>query len=236
MGIRFGKQIGVNVSVLQMTGLCFAESLAFFAVLPILCSMTIKSNDNVRQIASIGMYIRICFEYIPKIKGSTKDILNWESIDSRINMVKLEEPKIMIERGKNKKTGSRGVRAKKIKFSYIHIYNREYFFLTSLSSVFWTLSVISYIDTALKDRDNVIVCILATLAIMIFFFEIFIGWKYATVILEESDVIKNFNEVSHSAGLVILKEAKDRGFLTREEYEKALNEFHIEDDRIKQLV
>lgn len=58
---------------------------AFFISLLIILPMAIKSGENVRQIISIGVFIKIFYEYIPSIKNQGCNNIGWETANAIVN-------------------------------------------------------------------------------------------------------------------------------------------------------
>ena len=53
--------------------LSVGEEIAFFFAILFLLPMAVKSGENLKQLASLGIYIRVFYEFVPRYRGEKKD-------------------------------------------------------------------------------------------------------------------------------------------------------------------
>ena len=139
IGVRFGLYSQSDNYI--KLAFIFGESIAFFMVIPIVHSYVIKNDENIRQIASIGAYLRVFYECIPIVKHEESFFL-WENVDSSLNLTKIT----------SNYSGSQNDRVIKKISRFIHMhgildfYTSEYFFMEFASFVFWVMSFISFLS------------------------------------------------------------------------------------------
>lgn len=205
LGIRLGKL--ETLSIYENLGLCIGEALAFFVVLPIISSMSIKCGENVRQIAAIGAYIRVFFEYIPLIRKNGQERFGWETMDINLSDIKL--------------TGD-----KKVK--HLQRYNREYFWIAIASAVFCFISVISYGLTAYSYFDKPGVVFFSIVMIVECIFIVTVGIKSISTINRETSVDKSFSQYIRRATNLYLDEAEKNELISNDEKKTAIKELITE--------
>lgn len=78
-----GFAVNKNIDPYNLIWVCIIASLVFLMPILYFIPLAVKSGENLQQIASISVYIRVFYEY-PTISASTPtvNILNWEISNS----------------------------------------------------------------------------------------------------------------------------------------------------------
>lgn len=121
-----------NISEDMIILLSVGEETAFFFAILFLLPMAVKSGENLKQLASLGIYIRVFYEYVPRYRRDKKDLYLWETADKHINI---------------------GATSKGLSDKVIQMYNMEYVLLGLLSFAFWIL-VAAYHVSIVFCRSN----------------------------------------------------------------------------------
>ncbi len=144
VGVRFGIRLDSKAYINM--AFTFGESVAFFMVLPIVESFVIKNEENVRQIASLGAYLRVFYECIPIVKEN-ETYFCWESLDSSLNLLKTDN----IE---NKQKRNRLMELIFSREGFARMfYNLEYIAAAITSTVLFLISLISFFTSGLSSVD-----------------------------------------------------------------------------------
>lgn len=109
-----------DIEPIYLIAICYFSSLMFLVPVFYFIPLSIKSGENLQQIASISAYLRVFYEY-PSLERK-KEIKNWEITNSLMSKVNVD-------------------RAKK---SYpFYLYNAEYTILSSISFILYIISAYS---------------------------------------------------------------------------------------------
>lgn len=219
VGVRFG--ILNNDPYINMA-FTFGESIAFFMVIPIVHVFVIKNDENIRQIASIGAYVKVFYECIPIVKQE-ESFCYWEIVDSDINLIKNIH--------KNKKLKKDDLLKEFLKFvfnpfrndSFSDFYNLEYFFMMFASGIFWVMSIISYIKAglpALQIKPINIPTIFFVISIVFFVMCFFQICRSGKVIFKHHNVPKRFNKYYKQSVEICIISAKNLGRISDDEEKK----------------
>lgn len=123
------KTISEDMIILLSVG----EEIAFFFAILFLLPMAVKSGENLKQLASLGIYIRVFYEFVPRYRGEKKDLYLWETADKHINIC----------------ATSKGLSDK-----VIQMYNMEYVLLGLLSFAFWILVAAYHVSIVFDNKGN----------------------------------------------------------------------------------
>lgn len=110
--------------------LSIGQVLAFFSSLLMLVPMAIKSGENLRQLISLGVYIRVFYDYASKY-WDCKQRFSWDTADKRVSAF----------------TTTKGTD----KF-WLRQFNAEYFILGIISTTFL---LISYVYNAILLQQRI---------------------------------------------------------------------------------
>lgn len=193
MGIRIGFNPDNTLQTYQLIGLCMGESISFCAALWILCPLSLKSAENINQLAALSAYIKVFHEWIPGRHGVDMHP-NWETIDAKTNHMKTVQ-----------------------KMSGKCLYNSEYQILGILSMSLFVISVISYAGIIRSDTQSSVSTISVVITVIIYTliikFDIFCFYK----ICKASSVKKHFQDYLEDATKRYKEIAKEEGLIEPEE-------------------
>lgn len=185
----------------SLAWLSFCQLGAFVISLFIILPMAIKSGENISQIISIGIYIRIFYFYVPHHHDPTGDIFGWEYANPLIN--KSTTPKQL----------------RPIEGIINNRLNSEYTILGVASLLFIFGSIL--INYSIVRQSSYIGLILAGYAVILLLSIAYIG-----IISLQSNIKRN---AKRAAGLYVkqyLTLAVEEGFLKKQDLKKAWKELH----------
>ena len=199
VGVRFGiySESGYYVN----RAFTFAESIAFFMVIPIVHSIVNKHDENIRQIASIGAYLRVFYECIPML-NQEESCFYWENVDASLNLVKVASD------------GNKGNKIIKYVYqrlhfdSFIDFYNWEYLYMALASVVFWFISIISFIS--IDGPWLAFLLIVSCVTYLCCLIQIICS---LLVVFTQINTPKRFNGYYKQSVLKCIKNAKELGFI-----------------------
>ena len=206
MGIRLGGDID---SIMVKIGLCWGESIAFYVVIPILCSMAIRSAENIRQIAALGSFIRVHYELLPKVIGTNNkgaEQFFWESMDAAASKLKKSDEKTCLQ---------------KRFLNGLIFYNREYLWMALTSLAFWVVSLISFRLTVLQNEDiSKIVVFFSIVRQILIIIDGIIALLFLLRVFSDTSVSMIFNMHYKACIRVYIKELRINDVINATEKEK----------------
>lgn len=218
--------VGVRVGIYLEGGyylnraFTFGESIAFFMVVPIVHSIVIKNDENIRQIASIGAYLRVFYECIPMV-NQEETCFYWENVDASLNIVKTTN---YVD---NLKTENKVTRFIHRLGSFIEFYNWEYLFMAFASVVFWLISIISFLSIE-GPKLNLLFIVSCVVFFVCFLQIIYSGY----VILTRINTPKSFSNYYNKAVQSCIENAKKMDFIDdtgEEKINEMINEMSASD-------
>ena len=184
------------------------QIIAFLASLLMLLPMSVKSGENLRQIISLGTYIRVFYNYLPQHGKVQEPLLFWDTADKRINYF----------------ATSKGLR--KTDNHLASWYNHEYIILGLASFIFMLISLMMLFDHLLSTGQVSKKWILGFIGIVLLFLALFVVYQ----IYKSSCAKLNLMGVTEEYMKKYILVAYEFGFIEKEELKKAWNELNPDRD------
>lgn len=162
LGFRSSSSLS---KLVDLNYLYLGQIASFLFSIVILYPLSLKSGENLRQLASIGAYIRIFYEYIPCIRHMDTEIYLWETFDKQVNeMAMPQDTSLGIEYFLNiikslfpwhdvdyafEKPKLDG----KTRYPQ-NMYNMEYFILGVMSFIFFSITSVDYMFYLIKNTND----------------------------------------------------------------------------------
>lgn len=183
------------------------EIIAFLYSLIMLLPMAVKSGENLRQILSLGTYIRVFYNYLPQHEKVQGPLFYWDTVDKQVNYI--ATPK--------------GIKNKRHKLA--KWYNHEYIVLGFASSIFTLITFIMLCDHLLcGGKSKTAIIIMTTSGVLLLFLLIYTLCQ----IYKASSVTTNMMRISNDYMEKYVVIAKELGFIDVSEVEQALKELDPE--------
>ncbi len=177
----------------------FINSLFFLAPILFFLPLAIKSGENINQIGSISIYIRVFYEYIHMNNyGKELKLFNWELSNNLVS-------DINVYRGKNSKP--------------LMLYNEEFTILALVSFGMYFATIIVNILRILDTNISFV----PVLSIILVYIILIIVAAIFIMRIHKASSIKAFMEKSKYFTRAYINRAIELGLIDKKDFQKAYN-------------
>lgn len=173
------------------------QVFAFLSSLFMLIPMAIKSGENLRQLISLGVYIRVFYDYVSKHRNCGQRFL-WDTADKQVSV-------FTTTKGKDN--------------FWLCQFNAEYVILGFISTAFLLMS---YLYNAMLLQERIPVCVLSIVGLLI----TALAFYLIFVIYTRSSIKKNLMSLSDEYTKKYLTLAVTIGIIQEEDMKSAWDELN----------
>ena len=199
LGIIAASWSHMSYSLMRWLSICPIG--AFLISMLIILPMAIKSGENIRQIISLGVFIRVFYEYIPSLRNPENNNTGWETANILVN---------------------RGITQKKVKKKFFSWFNgqindrlnSEYTLLSLASGFFMGISIIINYEVV-RNSDRIVFYIIGYIICGLF------ALFWLPIISYQSNGKRNAKMMSTSYTKEFLLLAVEKKIISKKELKKA---------------